>query len=94
MANNKTNPAEVLGYFNDLKQAKRGAMMSSYDNYMKKGGAQQCGKPGKPRCRKKFGKRGGKLKKVLGALAGAAAAVGAGIAGNKALKAFKNNGGF
>ncbi len=94
MANNKTNPAEVLGYFNDLKQAKRGAMMSSYDNYMKKGGAQQCGRPGKPRCKKKFGKRGGKLKKVLGAVAGAAAAVGAGIAGSKALKAFKNNGGF
>jgi len=94
MANNKTNPAEVLGYFNDLKQAKRGAMMSSYDNYMKKGGAQQCGRPGKPKCKKKFGKRGGKLKKVLGAVAGAAAAVGAGIAGSKALKAFKNNGGF
>ena len=94
MANNKTNPAEVLGYFNDLKKARRGAVMNSYNNYMGKGGEQQCGKPGKPRCRKKYGKRGGKLKKALGTLAGAAVAVGAGIAGSKALKAFKNNGGF
>ena len=94
MANNKTNPAEVLGYFNDLKQAKRGAMMSSYDNYMKKGGAQQCGRPGKPKCKKKFGKRGGKLKKALGKVAGAAATVGAGVGGYKLYQKFKDNGGF
>ncbi len=94
MANKKTNPAEVLGYFNDLKQAKRGAMMSSYDNYMKKGGEQQCGGANKPKCKKKFGKRGGKLKKVLKAVGTAAATVGAGIAGSKLLKKFKDNGGF
>ena len=41
MANNKTNPPEVLKYFNDLKNARRGAMMKSYGNYMKStGGAQ------------------------------------------------------
>ncbi len=94
MANKKTNPAEVLGYFNDLKQARKGAMMSSYGNSMKGGGEQQCGGANKPRCKKKFGKRGGKLKKVLGAVAGAAGAAGAAIVGSKLLKKFKDNGGF
>ncbi len=93
MANKKTNPAEVLGYFNDLKQAKRGAMMSSYDNYMKGGGEQQCGGAGKPKCKKKFGKRGGGGK-VLKAIAGVGAGIVAGIAGSKILKKFKDNGGF
>ena len=36
MANNKTNPPEVWKYFNDLKNARRGAMMKSYGNYMKR----------------------------------------------------------
>ena len=41
MANNKRNDAEVLEYFNGLRQARRGAMMKSYGNYMKStGGAQ------------------------------------------------------
>lgn len=95
MANNKANSAKVLGYFNDLKQAKKGAMMSSYNNYMKStGGEQQCGGPGKPRCRKKYGKRGGKLKKVLKAVGTAAGTAAATIGGIKLFKNFKDNGGF
>jgi len=96
MANKKTNPAEVLGYFNDLKQAKRDAMMSSYDNYMKTGGAQQCGRPGKPKCFKKSGSRFGKFiskhgKKIVGILgAGAVAGLTAGAI-NKAKKNKNNN---
>ena len=93
MGNNKANPAEVLGYFNNLKQAKRGAMMSSYDNYMKStGGEQQCGGPGKRRCRKKYGKRGGKLKKVLKAIAGVGVGVGGGVLFKKAVDKLNNNG--
>ena len=94
MANKKTNPAEVLGYFNDLKQARKGTMMKSYGNSMKGGGEQQCGGANKPRCKKKYGKRGGKVKKVLKAIGIAAGAAGAAIAGSKILKKFKDNGGF
>ena len=57
MANKKTNPAEVLKYFNDIKQARKGAMMNNY----KSGGASDAdcttvmvnGKP-KKKCKKKF----------------------------------------
>ena len=93
MGNNKVNATEVLKYYNDLKQANKNAMMSSYNNYMKGGGEQQCDKP-KKGCKKTFGKRGGKLKKALGKVAGAAATVGAGIGGYKLYQKFKDNGGF
>ena len=96
MANKKTNPTEVLKYFNDIKQVKRGAMMNSY----KSGGASDTdcitvmvnGKP-KKKCKKKYGKRGGGGK-VLKAIAGVGASIVAGIAGSKILKKFKDNGGF
>ena len=96
MGGDKADSAAVLGYFNDLKQARKGAMMSSYDNYMKTGGAQQCGKPGKPRCFKKSGSRFGKFiskhgKKILGTLgAGAVAGLTAGAI-RKAKKNKNNN---
>ncbi len=92
---NKTNDAAVLGYFNDIKEAKYGAMMNNYNAplaMMSEGGS--CGPGKKRKCKKKFGKRGGKLKKVLRGAGTAALGIGAGIAGSKALKAFKNNGGF
>ena len=95
MGGNRTNPAKVLGYFNDIKEAKYGAMMNNYNAplaMMSEGGS--CGPGKKRKCKKKFGKRGGKLKKVLRGAGTAALAIGAGIAGHKALKAFKNNGGF
>mgnify|MGYP003132771745 CR=1 FL=1 len=95
MGGNRTNPAKVLGYFNDIKEAKYGAMMNNYNAplaMMSEGGS--CGPGKKRKCKKKFGKRGGKLKKVLRGAGTAALAIGAGIAGSKALKAFKNNGGF
>jgi hypothetical protein len=93
----KTNANKVLGTFRNNYEDRKKSMMKSY----KPGGATDAncttvmvnGKP-KKRCKQKSGKRGGKLKKVLGAVAGAAATIGAGIAGSKALKAFKNNGGF
>ena len=96
MANKKTNPAEVLKYFNDIKQARKGAMMNNY----KSGGASDAdcttvmvnGKP-KKRCKKKFGKRGGGGK-VLKAIASIGAGIAAGFAGKKILKNFKDNGGF
>ena len=95
MGGNRTNPAKVLGYFNDIKEAKYGTMMNNYNAplaMMSEGGS--CGPGKKRKCKKKFGKRGGKLKKVLRGAGTAALAIGAGIAGSKALKAFKNNGGF
>ena len=96
MANKKTNPAEVLKYFNGLKQTKRGAMMNSY----KSGGASDAdcttvmvnGKP-KKKCKKKYGKRGGGGK-VLKAIAGIGVGIGAAVAGSKLLQKFKDNGGF
>ena len=86
MANKKANAPEVLGYFNDLKQARKGAMMNSYNNYMKStGGEPHCGGAGKPRCFKKSGSRFGKFiskhgKKIAGVLgAGAVAGLTAGV---------------
>ena len=92
MANKKTNPAEVLGYFNDLKQARKGTMMKSYGNYMQGGGEKQCGGANKPKCKqkKKFGKRGG-LGKFFKALVGIGAGVGAGALFKKGVEKLKND---
>ena len=55
MANKKTNPAEVLGYFNDLKQARKGTMMKSY---MEGGSTEEVCSGWPPNCFKKFKSKG------------------------------------
>ena len=74
MANNKTNSAEVLKYFNDIKQARKGTMMKSYGNSMKTGGT-NC-KPG-GKCKKVFKKVGKFVKDNKGSIASALGAAAA-----------------
>jgi hypothetical protein len=87
MRQRQTNSAEVLKHFNDGRQAKRNAMMTGYTDYMQTGG-QSCGKPKK--CKKKSGRRGGKLKNALRVIGGGLLTAGAVVAGNKALNKLKN----
>jgi len=86
MGKNKTNSKEVLDYFNNIKQARKGMYVDSYNDYLQKAkmGNQACGKPGTPKCFRKSGSKLGKFiskhgKTILGILgAGAVAGIGAG----------------
>jgi hypothetical protein len=95
MANKKTDDAQVLKYFADMQKLRKDAMMKSYGNSMKKGGAQQCGRAGKPRCFQKSGSRLGKFiskhgKKIAGVI-GAAAVTGLTAGAIRKAKKNKNN---
>ena len=97
MGKNKTNSKEVLDYFNNIKQARKGMYVDSYNDYLQKAkmGTQACGGAGKPKCFKKFGSKFGKFiskygKPILGGL-GIAGVAALGIKGMQKAKQNQNN---
>jgi hypothetical protein len=94
---NKTNSKEVLDYFNNIKKARQGMYVNSYNDYLQKAqmGTQACGGAGKPKCFKKFGNRFGKFwnnygKKIATGL-GIGAVTALGIKGIQKAKQNQNN---
>lgn len=105
MGKNKTNSKEVLDYFNNIKQARKGMYVDSYNDYLQKAklgksmGDQTCGAMGGPGC-PRFLKKGSRFRKALSKVPwqeigysalglGAIGAAGFGI--NKAQKNKNNN---